>query len=1512
VVRTLSAVLTVAVCAVASAAPAQAAFPWLPSGGDPHDYSTYRSDRAPDDLTGNVEWMYAATPDTTTDPLVLANNADPHELGGVRGAHIVDKDPAAKTAWQVTTGRPDVTIAVLDSGIEWNNDAAMENVRLKARPNIGELPKPLHDRATSLEPGQDCATYHDDYDANGDGVVNVVDWSCDSRVSKDPPHGVNPRLLDPQDLIIAFSDGTDADHNGFVDDIVGWDFLDDDNDPYDDVQYGHGTGEAQDSTGEAGNGGSLGTCPNCTVIFLRVGDSFVADVNDFAQAVLYATDAGASVVQEALGALNNSSLARHAVDYAYDHGVTVIASAADEAAQHHHWPESYPHVIVVNSVTKYDPTLTPSSRSYLQFNGCTNFSSKITVAIPSVSCSSDATGRGSGIAGLIYSAALNARHAGTLDDHPTSTCRRVNGDPCVITPNEVRQVMASGVIAGKPVADDVSWTTGSETSCTQAPLPSCTDPTLNAPGDWLMPSPLATTRRYPARDGFDQFYGYGRVNVRSAVDAVTAGALPPEVEITSPEWFAQVDPTDPAAAVVKGQVQARAAGSYTCRVLIAPGSYPNDATTKASPPGDFKPVPSDWCDGTPRTSDFNGTLAALDLNDLESRFPATTQSTSFAGRETGAAGAESANGRPASEPYGFTVKVMAWAVAGGRQTIGQDRRNLYLHRDQDMLDAHWPLHLPSDGASSPLFVDLDGDNRNELVLATSDGVVHAYRRDGSELPGWPVHGDRLPLHLGEPAFRSGAVSDDAGGAILASVASGDLDGDGAPEIVAADLTGHVYAWNAEGRRVFSEEANPKWSGKPLEPFVNVRQGKRNRTQHGFLASPVIADLDGDGTPEIVAAGMDRHLYAWHPDGSAVRGFPVLLVDRTKVASVDPETHAVTFNAAAGPELNQGAVIDTPAVGDITGDGKPEIVVGTNEEYAAGSDGGLNAGVVDTTTLTALSNSGLLKMANGRLYAVKAAGEDAPGGPFVTGWPVKVPRLFAELLPVVGEGVTGAPAIAPIGDCPNGVPGGKVGAVPDGGPALVLNGDGSSCLGSDGGKPRAMQTDLSGAPGQQRDLPAFPAVGHPAFGRLGDRTALVAPATGLMRALDLTANEYQGGQDFLAAWDPTTGQYRVGWPAPVNDLQFLTGPSIADIAGDHQQEVLGGTAYEDLQALDTFGQPLSAKWPKLTSDWMVANPLVGTFGTLDDHGASTKVVVALTRAGTVFAYKTDKAGCIPDSWPRFHHDNANSGDLRRDAVLPGRPMDLGVADGALAFRAPGDDLLCGLVAKYQVRVGDAGAWTDVANVDIAKPGFAQTVPLPAGVHGGDAVSIRGVDEAGQVGRPASVRLAGGDDGSGPGDGGGDGSGGDGGNGNSDQQGGSASASGTPTRMSAPSTSKPGVGKRRATRGCRPPASVGSVRAGRRSVRIGGRAGSSHCRARRTEVSIAIRAPHGRCRYLLADGTLTGARSCAHLAFVPVTGTGTWHVTIDRRLPRGSYRIVARAYDRAGAAGPLTHARRLLVR
>ena len=50
------------------------------------------------------------------------------------------------------------------------------------------------------------------------------------------------------------------------------------------------------------------------------------------------------------------------------------------------------------------------------------------------------------------------------------------------------------------------------------------------------------------------------------------------------------------------------------------------------------------------------------------------------------------------------------------------------------------------------------------------------------------------------------------------------------------------------------------------------------------------------------------------------------------------------------------------------------------------------------------------------------------------------------------------------------------------------------------------------------------------------------------------------------------------------------------------------------------------------------------------------MVAITRSGYIHAYRTDAPACSPSSSPRFHHDNANSGDYSRDAVLPGAPTE----------------------------------------------------------------------------------------------------------------------------------------------------------------------------------------------------------------------------------------------------------------
>jgi Ca2+-binding RTX toxin-like protein len=277
------------------------------------------------------------------------------------------------------------------------------------------------------------------------------------------------------------------------------------------------------------------------------------------------------------------------------------------------------------------------------------------------------------------------------------------------------------------------------------------------------------------------------------------------------------------------------------------------------------------------------------------------------------------------------------------------------------------------------------------------------------------------------------------------------------------------------------------------------------------------------------------------------------------------------------------------------------------------------------------------------------------------------------------------------------------------------------------------------------------MGLPAFGDLGgSQPAFIAPAAGVIRALDVALNEYQtGGQDFVAAWDTANGQLMPGYPRPVNDLQFLTGPAVGDVGGSAGEEVVAGTASMDLVALSRTGVPTSGRWPKLTTDWTIATPLLGSLGTVDTAPGAPRVVVNLTRSGYINAYGTGAGACAPASSPRFHHDNANSGDFRRDATLPGRPYDRTVSDGEIVFRAPGDDLLCRAADAYEVvtstgpitaaNFGDAGPLGGAP--DPGAPGSAQTYAPPAGAE--RYVAIRAVDEQGNVGRPLTVDLGGGE-------------------------------------------------------------------------------------------------------------------------------------------------------------------------
>jgi hypothetical protein len=263
-------------------------------------------------------------------------------------------------------------------------------------------------------------------------------------------------------------------------------------------------------------------------------------------------------------------------------------------------------------------------------------------------------------------------------------------------------------------------------------------------------------------------------------------------------------------------------------------------------------------------------------------------------------------------------------------------------------------------------------------------------------------------------------------------------------------------------------------------------------------------------------------------------------------------------------------------------------------------------------------------------------------------------------------------------------------------------------------------------------------------------SLFDQGAGVIRALDVAVDgEQRGGQDFILGWNAASGQFDPGYPAVVNDLGFLTGETVGQItATGPGQAVLGGTASLDVDAFNATGQPASGAWPKLSGDWLVATPTLGSFGTLDSSRGARRDVVTITRSGTLSVYATPAPACSPASWPDWHHDPWNSGSYETDAVPPGRPLGIGVAGHgtAVSFLAPGGDGLCGRAARYEVVTSarpitpQSFARARVLTVARLAPGVAgvrQRFAMPRGAR--RWIAIRAVDAAGNVGLPAVVRV-----------------------------------------------------------------------------------------------------------------------------------------------------------------------------
>jgi len=247
-----------------------------------------------------------------------------------------------------------------------------------------------------------------------------------------------------------------------------------------------------------------------------------------------------------------------------------------------------------------------------------------------------------------------------------------------------------------------------------------------------------------------------------------------------------------------------------------------------------------------------------------------------------------------------------------------------------------------------------------------------------------VHGDGTEL-----------TSFDTGNQIWGAISGGDMDGDGLTDIAVVSKDKHFYLLDINGVKVDFDS----------EKFL--------------LGTPAIGDLDDDMDLEVVFSGYSsgNMIYALNPDGSAVEGFPIDLGEKVKIGVAladfngngkddivvgtdddhihlfyDDGTEAPGFPFTTGDKV-QGA----PAVLDV--DGEKIILAGCNDNtfYGINADGSERFSVSTTDKVfnspAFLEHNGMVYIFfsddSGVLYAVDADGNA------LSGWPVDVGEVISK-------------------------------------------------------------------------------------------------------------------------------------------------------------------------------------------------------------------------------------------------------------------------------------------------------------------------------------------------------------------------------------------------------------------------------------------------------------------------------------------------------------------------------------
>lgn len=266
--------------------------------------------------------------------------------------------------------------------------------------------------------------------------------------------------------------GIDDDNNGYVDDVIGWDFFKGDSKPWD--HDGHGTFVAGIIAGDWNDpSGIAGINPFARLMILKGLNNFGHTRSSFiAEAVVYAADHGARVINLSLGGKEISAVEQAAVDYAYGKGAVIVVAAGNEGVD-----------VSKFSMTSSDKVLTVATTDFDDKRAVFSNWGKVSVAAPGLdilSLRARRTDTMLGIQGVKYTA--GAAYVG----------------------DDKRYYRASGTSFSAPMVSGL------------ASLMIANDPSLT---NKQVMAIIKSSARDVGAPGVDQYTGYGIIDAAAALKA---------------------------------------------------------------------------------------------------------------------------------------------------------------------------------------------------------------------------------------------------------------------------------------------------------------------------------------------------------------------------------------------------------------------------------------------------------------------------------------------------------------------------------------------------------------------------------------------------------------------------------------------------------------------------------------------------------------------------------------------------------------------------------------------------------------------------------------------------------------------------------------------------------------------------------------------------------------------------------------------------------------------------------